>query len=170
MKAYVYPSGIRITPFDDPVAQTLIRNRTLEEQQADALRRAGWAVQRVASLDDIDEPSGLLISDHVFISAELLRKFRAAAGARPGLSALALASCGFTQFTVPIQDALTETVNGQSQVVYQVYAFNNTRPKPAELKAAARVPITIKEQRMANERVERVAEGRASFDVFLTRE
>ncbi len=134
MKAYLYASGVQISPFNDPVAQTLIRNQTLEWRQTEALRQAGFVAQRIRSLDEIDEPSGLLLSDHVFVSAELLKLFYAQAATRPGISALALASCGFTEFTTPIQDVLIEPGGGGTQVVYQIYAFNHTKPTEAALK------------------------------------
>lgn len=170
MKAYLYASGVQVSPFNEPVAQTLIRNQTLERHQDEALRRAGFAAQRIRSLDEIDESSGLLLSDHVFVSAELLRKFLTQVAGRPGVFALALPACGFTQFTVPVQDALVEPTGEGSQVVYQVYAFNHTRPTEGGLPSAVRVPIRIKERRFGNERVERLTEGRTTFSYYLTRE
>ncbi|MBI1747266.1 MAG: hypothetical protein HYR55_11835 [Acidobacteria bacterium] len=170
MKIFLYPSGIKVTPFNDPVSEIPIRNQTLEWHQRDAARRAGFVVARIQRLEEVDEPSGLLISDHVFFSAEILKKFLDAVAKRPGLWALAIPTCGFTEFTTPVQDVLVEPLGESTQAVYQIYAFNNLRPTAESLSSATRLPIRIKERRMGMDRVERVTEGRSSFAYYVTRE
>ena len=170
MNAYIVPSGVTVSPFDDPASQSMIRNRTVEAHQRATLEKAGFAVQPVRDLSEIDADSGLIVADHVFFSPALLKKFLAATKDRPGVSVLALTKCGFTDFSTPLQDVRIEEAEGASRVVYQMYAFRGGRPTAAALDGAARVPIAIQEKRQRNERVERLTEGKITFDVYLTRE
>ena len=170
MKAYILPSGVTVSPFNDPASQVLIRNRTIEQHQRATLEKAGFAVQPIRDLGEIDADSGLIVSDHLFFSSALLKKFLAAVGERTGVSVLALAKCGFTDFSAPLQDVRIEDAEGAARVVYGMYAFRGARPTASTLDGAARVTVAIEEKLQRNERVERLTEGKVRFDVYQTRE
>ena len=171
MKAYIYATGIKISPFNDDVGQSRVFNRPLEAMQREALARLGIPAVNVRSLDEVPAGPGLLIYDHVCFSPDVLRKFKAQVEKVGRPAVLALRAGGFTDFTLPIQDAVAETLpDGGAAVRYGVYYFREAPRRAEELAAAERVVVTPDEKKLRIERVERLTEGRERMEYSLTRD
>jgi acetyltransferase-like isoleucine patch superfamily enzyme len=105
MKAYILPSGRKISPFGDPVSESMIGNRTLADHQDLVLRRAGFEAERIAGPGEIDESRFLLTYDDVFFTRRVMDDFakqaaKADASIRCGLPADSL----FVNRTRALQD------------------------------------------------------------------
>lgn len=75
MKAYILPSGRIISPFGDPVSESMIGNRTLAGHQELVLRRAGFEVERIGGPEEISESRFLLTYDDVFFTRRVMDDF-----------------------------------------------------------------------------------------------
>lgn len=79
MKALILPTGRPLAPFDDPPGQVRVLDRPLAEVQRAALEAAGL---EVVDAPPAQEPY-LCLSDRTWVTAELLRRFVAAAQGQP---------------------------------------------------------------------------------------
>ncbi len=80
MRCHIVPSGVLITPFLDPIGETLIANRTLRAWQEEAMGRSGLVLAEEGL-----PPEGpcVVLQDNLFLSAPLLRAFVAASRRAP---------------------------------------------------------------------------------------
>jgi acetyltransferase-like isoleucine patch superfamily enzyme len=171
MKAYIYTTGIKISPFEDDVGLSRIFNKPLETLQREYLEGLGLEVVKIRALGEITEAPGFLIFDHVYAVPELIKKFWTQAEKAGPLSALAVKSCGFTNFTLPIQDAVSETLpSGETAARYRVYFFREIPRSEDVLAAAPSIVLTITEKVLPLPRIERLTQGKEKMEYFLTRE
>lgn len=104
MNVYVEPTGRRIQPFDDPVAETPIQNRPLAAWQEEAFRAAG--LNRIPDL----QPPCLVVPDTLFANGEALRAFVDGAAGRDAV--LVLGESLFGRATTPVQPGVTRVEGG----------------------------------------------------------
>lgn len=83
MKAYLYPSRVRLWPLDDPAADWRVLDRPLAAIQDEVLRAHGFEPVRVADREAIQDPGPhLVLGDHLWVTPEALGAFLAAARGR----------------------------------------------------------------------------------------
>jgi carbonic anhydrase/acetyltransferase-like protein (isoleucine patch superfamily) len=122
MKAYILPSGTTISPFQDPVCESMIGNRTLAEIQERVLRRAGMEVYRISGPEAIEDDTFLLTYDDVFFTRrtmdDMVKRFkREGHSMRFGLPADSL----FVKRTAALQELQTGEGDGQELALYNIY-------------------------------------------------
>jgi carbonic anhydrase/acetyltransferase-like protein (isoleucine patch superfamily) len=77
MKAYILQGRSRISPFGDPVGESMIGNRTLAAHQTMVLQRLGFEVERIASPSEISEREFVLCHEDVFFTRRAIRDLAA---------------------------------------------------------------------------------------------
>ncbi|NMB76017.1 MAG: hypothetical protein GYA21_12925 [Myxococcales bacterium] len=133
MKAYIIERQNRIAPFGDPVADSMIGNRTLRDHQAAVLERLGFQVKRIRSPDEIDEHEFLLTYDDVFFTrralAEMATRFRSERRSlRLGLPADSL----LVRSTQALQDLDEGRAGDTDLVLYRLFFLSCPEPPCSE--------------------------------------
>lgn len=137
MKAYIIERQSRISPFGDPVAESMIGNRTLRDHQAAVLSGLGFEVARISSPQEIADREFLLSYDDVYFTHRALRdlvaRFRAERRSlRLGLPADSL----LLRSTRALQD-LEEGREGDTNLaMYRLFLLSCPEP-PRSLEALA---------------------------------
>ncbi|MGE0133547.1 MAG: hypothetical protein AB7L91_04205 [Dehalococcoidia bacterium] len=103
-RVFIQATGRRIAPFDDPIGETLILNRPLQEWQAEAFGSGGFEVSPAL------EPPCLVVPDTFFASAGALRAF--VDGARGHDAVLVLKGSEFATMTTPVHPDIREVDGG----------------------------------------------------------
>ncbi len=150
MKAYRWKSDLRISPFQDPVADSLILNQPLHEYQKQLFSSFGFELVDVDDPDAIDDEAYLLIRDNLYVSHRALERFLKKAVARGASSgACALARGPFTDFTGFIQDLPhgTDPSTGTECVSYGLYYIKGKHLSKEQLSELP--PIVIEAQQKA---------------------
>ncbi len=123
MKAYIWKTGRRISPFGDPVGETLICNVSLKDHQRDALETNGLEMAETDDPCSIQDSEYLLFKDDLFFTSVVVKRLlkKAAQAGNPG--ACATESGPFTEFTGFIQELRTEAdpQAGSPLTVYGLY-------------------------------------------------
>jgi carbonic anhydrase/acetyltransferase-like protein (isoleucine patch superfamily) len=105
--AYIIRTEKRIAPFDDPVGEVLINQKTLGERQREALAELGFEISSILRLEEIragDYPC-LLLSDDLFLNAATLREFLRLSQSASGSTQCAISNdTVFAKMLVPFQD------------------------------------------------------------------
>ncbi|MCG3174215.1 MAG: hypothetical protein GMKNLPBB_02443 [Myxococcota bacterium] len=138
MKAYIYPSGVIISPFQEGAAESFIAGETLREYMDNTLARLGFEVRRVASPAEIPAEKCLILPDHVFASEKALRDFlkQRQRDMVEEPSCLALPKNASSDFTMPLQDNRRQPIESTDAYVYDVF-FSTGSVSLAGLDAAA---------------------------------
>ncbi len=97
---YVEPTGRRVAPWNDPIAETIVATRTLGEWQADAFRDAGLAV-----LPELKPPC-VVVPDNLFTSGGALRQLVTGAAGRDAVLVLKQSRHGVG--TTPVTPGLSK--------------------------------------------------------------
>jgi len=123
MKAYLWKTGRVISPFQDPVGDTLICNLSLRERQERALAGCGLQVAETEDPSGIRDEEYLLLRDDLYLSPAALTRFLDRARVAGGSAACALESGPFTEFTGFIQDlrSAPDPETGKPLTVYGLY-------------------------------------------------
>lgn len=100
MRVRVEPTGRRIAPFDDPVAEIPIANRPLSV----------WQEEMLDGFERVEQPPCLSIPDTLFTTPELLRRFVDQANGRNAVAVLAAGH--FAENTTAVQPGVTKTGSG----------------------------------------------------------
>ncbi|MFA6032447.1 MAG: hypothetical protein WC889_06070 [Myxococcota bacterium] len=104
MKAYILPSNVVISPFNEAVAETLVVFERLCDIQDAVLRDRGLEPVRVASAAEITDGEYFLTYDNVYVTRRAFRDFYKKA-LKSGRSAqMALPDCGFIKRYSALQD------------------------------------------------------------------
>jgi carbonic anhydrase/acetyltransferase-like protein (isoleucine patch superfamily) len=123
MKAYLWKTGKRVSPFQDPVGESQICNVSLRTHQERTLVAQGLSVGEIEDPSGIQDPEYLLIRDDLFFAPVALKRFldRTRETGTPG--ACAMESGPFTEFTGFIQDLKTapDPETGKPLTVYGLY-------------------------------------------------
>lgn len=128
MKAYILPSGVRIEPFGDPVAEAMIGNRPLAALQRAVLEEAGLEVVSVAGPQEVGPEACLVTWDDVWFTrrvlVDLLRRFGGQGRAlRCGLPADSL----LVRRSRPLQQLDEAEVDGERLALYRLYLLEAGR-------------------------------------------
>jgi carbonic anhydrase/acetyltransferase-like protein (isoleucine patch superfamily) len=123
MKAYLWKTDRLISPFMDPVGESMICNLPLREHQRRTLEAHGVELAESPDPLAIPDPEYLLIRDDLFFTAVALNRFLAKAVPLGKSCACALESGPFTDFTGFIQDlrADQDPETGKPVRVYGLY-------------------------------------------------
>ena len=147
MKAYILPSRLSIEPFGDPVADSMIGNRTLADHQRAVLGEAGLQPTFVDQPKEIQETRFLLTWDNVFFTRRvlesLLERFDILGKTlRCGLPADSL----LVERTRPLQRLDEIQVDGQTLALYGLYLVELDAPVSDEtdLRAQLRRAIPVR--------------------------
>jgi len=147
MKAYIWKTGRRLSPFQDPVGEVLILNRPLREHQESALRSSGLEVAETVDPCSIKDEEFLLVSDDLYLSPVAIERFlkRIRETRKPG--ACALESGPFVDFTGFAQDHRVETVDGgKAAHVFGLSYCQGPIPTPDFLESLPPVVITAQQK------------------------
>lgn len=119
MRALLIKTGLRISPFDDPVGESRVLDTPLATWMDVALRGAGASevIESVGPLTIGGPGESLVLSDDLWMTPELLAAFVAGARARGTPALLALETGLFTEFSAPLQE-LREVPGERSLLVY----------------------------------------------------
>ncbi len=129
MKAYVLPSQVVIHPFGDPVAQSMIGNRTLAEHQEKVLAEAGLEVVRVADAGEVSEGSFLLTYDDVFFTRRVLCDLvKQARQQKQSLQCGLPADSLLVERTESLQDLGAAGDEGERLAMYRLYYLHGQEP------------------------------------------
>ncbi len=104
MNVFVEPTGRRIQPFDDPIGETPVCNRTLAQWQAQAFEEAG--LRRILRR----EPPCLVVPDTLLVSGSALRELVDRAAGKNAV--LVLGESVFGKTSTPVQPHVTRTPEG----------------------------------------------------------
>lgn len=128
MQAYILETGRRISPFDQPVGEMLVHNRTLRDHQLGILRELGCQVQAIDDLRQARQQPCLLVYDDVYFTYHAAARFvaLAARGARTNAPAVnycaALPVSPLTERFVPsFQGRAVPGVNGTDLRAYDFF-------------------------------------------------
>ena len=90
MKIYILPSGVTITPFNEPVAESLVVFERLADVQDRVFRDRGLEPVRIADAAAITDAEYFLTYDNVYVTRRAFRDFhaKAVAGGRTAVFAL----------------------------------------------------------------------------------
>jgi len=107
MKAYLLRTGKRLAPFDDPVGDALIVNRSLDEHWAANLRDCGLELVEIDDLAAAEGDEFFLFFDDLYVSPRALRSFvkRSRKAGTPG--ALAVPRSTLSELIRPVQGLRT---------------------------------------------------------------
>ena len=149
MKAYRFKSGIVISPFQDPVGDSLILNRPLRDHQKRLLEASGLELVEINEPSSIQDEECILIRDDLYVSRAALERFIKKARAVGASGACALEKGPFTDFTGFIQDlpARKDPASGKECVLYGLYYLRGTRLETGTLDTLP--PLTIEAQQRA---------------------
>ncbi len=103
-RVYVRPTGRTIAPFNDPVGQTQVGNRSLEDWQKDAIESAGFMA--VSELT----PPCVVIPDTLFCTGQTLRDFVEGASGQNAVAVLM--ESRFGRLTTPVQPGVERITDG----------------------------------------------------------
>ncbi|MCG3173060.1 MAG: hypothetical protein GMKNLPBB_01236 [Myxococcota bacterium] len=166
MKLYRLATGLRISPFNDPVGDTLIANESLRARITRLALLHGLGVEDIDSPKQAIERPALLIADNVYVSDLLFAKFVEAARQSSGPGALALPQSVTTRYARPLQSC-RETVDdaGRPVIQYDFFLLGQAPPQAkdsvrewlAELgKQSKNITIPIKNEIVLKVRLPRV--------------
>lgn len=135
MRAYILPSSVRIHPFGDPVADSMIGNRPLGRWQEELFRRAGLEVVRIESPEQITDDRFFLTYDDVWFTRRVFDDFsrRAAGGGttlRVGLPAESL----LVKRTRSLQDLEYGEIDDERLALYRLWYVEADSPCDSEKK------------------------------------
>jgi len=149
MKAYLWKTGRIISPFMDPVGESLICNRPLRDHQERTLTSFGLEVVETEDPCGIADDSYLLIRDDLYVAPVALKRFLDRVRASGGPGACAVESGPFTAFTGFIQDLRTvpDPETGKPLTVYGLYACRGPLEHPEALSSLP--PLRIEAQQKA---------------------
>jgi len=123
MKAYVWKTGRTISPFGDPMEETLICNVVLKDHQRRALETNGLEMAETDDPFNIQDSEYILFKDDLFFTPVVLKRFlkKLRQAGKPG--ACATDSGPFTAFTCFIQELRTgdDPDSGNPVTVYGLY-------------------------------------------------
>ncbi len=149
MKAYLWKTGQTLSPFQDPVGETLLLNRPLRDLQTATLRENGLQVEETVDPCSISDEEFLLIRDNLFFTDIAIRRFLAAVRTDRTPGACALDSGPFTDFTgfaQPLRDAVLP----ETETPVKVYGLYYCRGPIASTEALdALPPVRIEAEQMA---------------------
>lgn len=128
---FVEQTGRRIAPFDDPIGETPILNRPLQQWQAEAFADGGFVV--VPRL----EPPCLVVPDTLFASGGALRAFVDGAAGRDAV--FVLKRSAFATFTTPVQPGVHEVDEGYRFDAIRFVSGSNAEPRPVVVDPQERV-------------------------------
>ena len=143
MHAYVLASGRVISPFNQPVGEMRIHNRTLAEFQLETLQAAGCTVERITRLAEIRHLPCLVIADDLYFTHHALSGFlKVADKADRANSRAALAVSILTERFAPVfQGTQIDAPDGTPCRAYDCYFLRQFDPQvPLEHQAHV-VPI-----------------------------
>ena len=149
MKAYIWKSGFTLSPFQDPVGESLILNRPLREHQRLALESQGLDVEEIQDPCSITDEEYLLIREHFYFRPLAVKRFldKVAREREPG--AFALESGPYTELTEFAQDLRTVTLPDRENPL-RVYGFYYCRGGLSSLQALDSLPpIPIESEQVA---------------------
>jgi len=126
MKGFIWRTGIKISPFQDTIADSLILNRPLRDHQRETLTSLGLDVAEVDDPGSIKDEEYILVKDNLYFTRTALERFmkKALSSRTPG--ACALEKGPFTEFTKFIQDLRIEKdpATGKDAVIFGLYYMN----------------------------------------------
>jgi len=118
---HIEQSGRRIEPFLDPIGETFIQSRSLQQWQEEAIRDAGLRIV------DKPNPPCLIIPDTLFITGDAIKQFLAGAAGKN--AQLVLKHSVFAKTTTPVQPGVEECADGYLFKAVRFDAGNDETPK-----------------------------------------
>lgn len=76
MRAYIYPSGVVLSPWGEPASEMPVFNRPLRQYLHESLASAGFQPQVVLSLEHIPPGRALILADNCFFTPQILALVR----------------------------------------------------------------------------------------------
>ncbi len=152
MEALLLQTGARLTPFGDEAREAPVRGQSLGEAMREAVRVAGAKATSVAPLGTPSPASGgerLIVTDDLWATGHLLRRFVKLARKRGGASVLAVEEGLFTSFTQALQDLGSAEVEGKQCRLYPVAwtpdgAWDGSDPTKGGGAAPLLVPLDVR--------------------------
>jgi acetyltransferase-like isoleucine patch superfamily enzyme len=133
MKAYIIPSGIRISPFNEDAGNLLIGNRSLRQIQHDVLTRCGLEPVFVEDHRKINDEEFILTLDNVFFTKRVLKDFYRRSKRLGVPTQLSLPESFFTEKFNLLQGNRIHQQNDDSKSVYGYDLFYIKRPTQEKL-------------------------------------
>lgn len=139
MKAYILPSGVTITPFCEPVAESLVVFERLADVQDRVFRDRGLEPVRIKDPGEITDDEYFLTYDNVYVTRRAFRDFFAKAVAGGKTAAFALPSSEFVTRYCALQDLETRAdAAGREAHCYRLWyvrgAFDPLQAAPVIVK------------------------------------
>lgn len=135
LTAYVLASARRLAPFQEPVSEAWLGNRTLAEQQDLVLTAVRAQVQRVERLPETLQLPCLVLTDDVYLSFVMLEQFLALAHERGSNARLALEKLGGGPVRTALMDV--EVLDDGLSRQLELYRVWYLRDQPAASGAVA---------------------------------
>jgi acetyltransferase-like isoleucine patch superfamily enzyme len=149
MKAFLWKTGQRISPFQDPVQDLLVLNRPLREHQDATLRKHGLQVGETEDPCSIPDEEFLLVRDDLYFTDAALGRFleKVRTDRKPGACALERGPfTDFTGFAQPLRDAVLP----DAETPVKVYGlFYCRKPLPSAAALDELPPVRIEAEQMA---------------------
>jgi acetyltransferase-like isoleucine patch superfamily enzyme len=125
MKAYILPSGVTITPFGEPAAESLIVFERLSDIQDRVFRDQGVEPVRIQDRSEIRDTEYFLTYDNVFVTRRAFRDFFARAVGGKKTCVLAIPDSEFARRYTALQDvAKRKDAAGTEAYVYNIWYIN----------------------------------------------
>jgi len=130
MKAYLWKTGLKIRPFQDPVGDSLVINIQLRNHQNQVLSSYGFETHEIDDPSSIREREYLLIKDNLYFARTAFERFWRKVQATRASGACAMAKGPFTDFTACLQDLRVEQdpETDREVVIYGLYYINGENP------------------------------------------
>ena len=144
MKVYILPSGVTITPFNEPVADSLVIFERLADVQDRVFRDRGLEPVRVADAAGITDAEYFLTYDNVYVSRGAFRDFHKKALTFGKTAVFALPASAF----ITRYGALQEIEKRADDAGHDAFCYRlwYVRGAPFEPAKAAPLIITFKEK------------------------
>jgi acetyltransferase-like isoleucine patch superfamily enzyme len=144
MKAYILPSGVTITPFNEPASDTLVLSEPLKEIQDRVFRDRGLEPVRIGNISEIRDDEYFLTYDNVFLTRRAFRDFYKKALNLGRTCAMALPDCTFVERYRALQGVRDATdAGGRAAHAYRVWYVKGKGA--TELENAEPLIIKLKE-------------------------
>ena len=144
MKVYILPSGVTVTPFDEPAAESLVVFERLADIQDRVFRDRGLEPVRVKDAAEVKDSAYFLTYDNVYVSRRAFRDFFAKAVAGGKTAIFALPDSEFVKRYGALQEIeKKKNADGRDAFAYRLWYVHGT---PFSPETAEPIIITFKEK------------------------